>query len=1057
MFCSTALSSQSHKQPSTEQSAQVQRGFWFHFVTTLLRLAFPFAVISTFSTSARPRLIKKSFVATLGWLLVVSALSVHATISVERMRCEYLVDPLGVNETQPRLDWLLTDARSGLVARLWQPVTRDLTQKSYRILVASSADLLAQNKGDLWDSGEVASDATNQIVYGGSALVSRERCYWKVQVRDSAGDTVWSKPAFWEMGLLKPGDWQAKWIDSENLSRAATLDGPLSIVSASYEAMDGAGARDVTGLVRGLVKDNKLSVTVGNIPMGADPAQNHVKQLRIVYTTGGDAKHSISAPENATLSIPAPDQNVPYLRKDFTLTKPVAKARLYATALGLYELHLNGKRVGDHIFAPDWTDYSKRVRYQDYDVTSMVKPGANTWAGFLGNGWYAGHIGNGGYQAWGKVPALFAQLEVTYQDGSVERIVTDGSWKTHPGPITSADFMLGENYDAQLEIPGWDEPGLDTSTWTPASERAEASREIDAQIDQPVRETAERHPKLLKQVNGRWIYDLGQNMVGFVRLKVSEPKGTVITLRHAEMLAADGTIYTANLRGAPSIDTYTCRGGGVETWQPHFTFHGFRYIEISGLKEQPPEGALTGIVIGTDFPRTGEFASSYAPINQLQSNIQWGMRGNYLSVPTDCPQRDERMGWMGDAEVFCRTATYNGDVAAFFTKWMVDVDDAQKDDGEFTDVSPSPQGQGGGNGGVPAWGDAGVIIPVTIYRMYGDTRILQKHLANMKRWVDWCQAHSTNLIRDHDRGPDYGDWLSQGEDTPKDLIGTAFFGYSTGLLAEACDAVGDVDAPKYHQLFNDIKAVFTQKYVQPDGHMTGDTQSGYAMAVRFNLVSDDLKPKIAQLLADNIARHQDHLTSGFVGVSYLLPVLCQYGHVAEAYKLFEQDTFPSWLFSVKNGATTIWERWDGWRPDKGFQNPGMNSFNHYSLGSCGEWMYDTVAGIDLDPAAPAFKHIIIHPTPGGTLTEADAIYDSINGEITTKWTLHGSAFALHVTIPINTTAKIDFPAMDDPNTLREDGKGLAIRVIRNPGQPVRTSVDVGSGDYNFTCQTSTTL
>jgi hypothetical protein len=982
-------------------------------------------------------------------LFVASFLSVHAGISVERMRCEYLVDPLGVNETQPRLDWLLETAIPGNGAGdIFQPAPHDLTQKSYHLLVASSAELLAQNKGDLWDSGEVASDATNQIVYGGSALVSRERCYWKVQVHDSAGHVMGSKPAFWEMGLLKPQDWQAKWIDSHTLAQTAPLNGPITIVSASYETMDGAGAKDITDLVKGMVKDNKIALTVNNDLLGGDPGLNHVKQLRIVYTTGS-AKHTVFAPENTVLNLPAPIQDIPYLRKDFTLTKPISKARLYATALGLYELHLNGKRVGDHIFAPDWTDYSKRVRYQDYDVTSLVKRGANTWAGFLGNGWYAGHIGNGGYQAWGTVPALFAQLEVTYRDGSVERIITDGSWKTHAGPITSADFMLGENYDAQLEIPGWDRPGLDTTDWTSATERTEASREIDAQVDQPVRETAERRPKLLKQVNGRWIYDLGQNMVGFVRLKVSEPKGTTITLRHAEMLAADGTIYTANLRGAPSIDTYTCRGGGVETWQPHFTFHGFRYIEISGIKDQPPEGAITGIVIGTDFPHTGEFACSSAPINQLQSNIQWGMRGNYLSVPTDCPQRDERMGWMGDAEVFCRTATYNGDVAAFFTKWMVDVDDAQFPDGQFTDVSPSPHGTGGGTAGVPAWGDAGVIIPVTMYRTYGDTRILQKHLSAMKRWVDWDRANSTNLIRDHNRGNDYGDWLSQGENTPKDLIGTAFFGYSAALVAEACDAVGDSDASKYHQLADDIKAAFTKQYVQPDGHMTGDTQTGYAMAIRFDLVPDDLQPKIAQLLSNNIKAHQDHLTSGFVGVSYLLPVLCKYGHVAEAYKLFEQDTFPSWLFSVKNGATTIWERWDGWRPDKGFQDPGMNSFNHYSLGSCGEWMYDTVAGIDLDPAMPGFKHILIHPTPGGTLTEAEAIYDSINGRIATKWTVQGSTFSLHVTVPINTTATVCLPTLD-ASSIREDGKALRIGAVQSTTWPA-CDVVVGSGDYNFIC------
>ena len=350
-------------------------------------------------------------------------------------------------------------------------------------------------------------------------------------------------------------------------------------------------------------------------------------------------------------------RSFPYLRKDFTVDKPFAKARVYGTALGLYELHLNGQRVGDHLFAPDWTDYSIRSRYQVYDVTPLLKPGANTLAGMVGNGWYSGHIGNGGFQAWGKVPALFAQLEVTYADGSVERIVTDASWKKHGGPITDSDIMLGENYDALHEIAGWDQPGLDVSDWVAVTERTEAARPLEGQVDQPVRQTGELHPKSKKEVApGEWVFDLGQNMVGLVRLKVSAPTGTRLVLHHAEMLNADGTLYTKNLRGAPSIDTYICKGDGVEIWQPRFTFHGFRYVELTGLPQAPTDDTVAGIVIGTDIPRTGEFTCSNAAINQLQSNIQWGMRGNYLSVPTDCPQRDERMGWMGDAQVFVRTA-----------------------------------------------------------------------------------------------------------------------------------------------------------------------------------------------------------------------------------------------------------------------------------------------------------------------------------------------------------------------------------------------------------------
>ncbi|MEJ0001451.1 MAG: glycoside hydrolase family 78 protein [Verrucomicrobiota bacterium] len=886
-----------------------------------------------------------------------------STCHPTRLRCEYLTDPLGIDVTQPRLDWILTGSRT---------TPRHLLQTGYQILVASSPELLARDQGDLWDSGQVTSDATSQIAYAGRSLDSRARCYWKVRSWDSTGKvTPWSTPASWEMGLLHPYDWSATWI---------------------------AG------------------------PLPADPAHEY--------------------------------QPPPILRSDFPLSaSPVVRARLYVTALGLYEMHLNGRRVGDHLLAPDWTDYSKRVRYQVYDVTALVAPGANTLAGLLGNGWYCGHIGNGGFQAWGKAPALFAQLEVAHADGTVERVVTDGQWKTHASPIVASDFMLGESYDARQEITSWDRPGLDTRVWSAATVRDEPARALDGQADQPVRETAELKPRSLTEPKpGHYTFDLGQNMVGVVRLRVTAPAGTTITLRHGEMLNGDGTLYTQNLRGAPSVDTYTCKGGGEETWQPRFTFHGFRYVELTGLPRRPAPDAVRGIVIGTDFPPTGEFSCSDPRVNQLQSNIQWGMRGNYLSVPTDCPQRDERMGWMGDAEIFIRTATYNGDVAAFFTKWLVDVDDAQRD-GQFTDISPSPQGHAHGGSGTPAWGDAGVICPWTIYLMYGDTRILRQHLPAMTRWVEWCRAHSTGLIRDHDRGSDYGDWLSQGEGGQNELIGTAYFAYVTSLVARSYDAIGDsANAAKYAQLADAIRQAFEQRYVQPDGHIASDTQAAYAMALRFDLLPPDLRRRAAAYLADNIARHQNHLTTGFVGVSYLLPALTSENRVNDAYHLFLQDTFPSWLFSVKHGATTVWERWDGWTPENGFQNPGMNSFNHYSLGSCGEWMFDTVAGIGVDPAQPGFRHILLRPQPGPGLTEARGTFDSIQGRIATQWKVSGGRFSLHVTVPVNTTATLGLPTAD-PASVREGGQRIAAHpeIEVQPVQGGPPQYEIGSGDYDFTC------
>lgn len=878
---------------------------------------------------------------------ILFATTCSASMVTENLRCEYLVDPLGIDATQPRLSWVLDSNQRGE------------TQTAYQILAASSDELLKSDKADLWDSGKVDSDATSQISYDGQALVSREDCFWKVRVWNHEGRPgAWSPVAHWQMGLLQPADWKAEWI------------------------------------------------------MPNDPGLT----------------------------------SLPYLRKDFTLKTLPQRATLYVTALGLYDIHIDGKRVGDHVLAPDWTDYRKRIRYQAYDVTELLKRGPNAMGALLANGWYSGHIGNGGFQYFGKHPAFFAQLELTFADGHTEKVVTDETWKSHASPILSSDFMLGENYDSRQEIKGWDQPGLDETAWTPVSVQPDMSIKLESQVMQPVHEVRELKAKAMTEPQpGHWVFDLGQNMVGVVRLKVSASAGTEVTLRHAEMLNSDGTIYTKNLRGAPSVDKYICKGKWHEVWQPRFTFHGFRYVEITGLSHRPDRDAVTGVVIGSDTPQTGTFGCSDPRINQLQSNIQWGQRGNYVSVPTDCPQRDERLGWMGDAEVFIRTATYNADVAAFFTKWLVDVDDGQNAAGSFSDVSPNTMGVNG----VPAWGDAGVICPWTIYEIYGDKQILERHLPAMERWIDYLSKHSDNFIRDRDRGNDYGDWLSIHANTPKDLIGTAFFAYSTHLVAKSCRALGRTEeADRYDQLFENIKAAFNERYVKSDGRIEGNTQCAYAMALKFDLLPDDLRPKAAQYLADDIKAKGGHLSTGFVGVSYLLPVLTAAGKSDIAYELLLQDTFPSWLFSVKHGATTIWERWDGWTPEKGFQDPGMNSFNHYSLGSCGEYLFGGIGGIK--PASPGYKTILIQPNIRDGLTWAKTSYESIHGTIATSWKRHGSKLELTVTIPPNTSATVCVPTTDSAS-VTESSKPFqqanGVKFLREENGAA--DFEIGSGTYRF--------
>jgi len=971
------------------------------------------------------------YILTLGLVLIHGICG--AAMTAKNLRCEYLNDPAGIDEAKPRLSWVLTASHRGKV------------QTAYQILVATSPKLLSEGKADLWDSGKVASDETTQVVYGGAPLVSRESCFWKVRTWDrdgKAGD--WSPVAQWSMGLLQATDWSAQWIGVAPL--AGDSNAPLIIRSATYEAVVKGPSADVTALLNDKIEQGRLKLVVNNSNLGVDPATNVVKRLRVEYEYRGQTIKKV-VDENQTLILPAQGSPVPYLRKSFELKSSVKQAVLYVTALGLYEVSINGQRVGDHVLAPDWTDYRKRIRYQTYDVTGLLKSGGNAVGAMVADGWFSGHIGNGGYQFYGKEPAFLAQLEVTYADGHTDRIVTDNTWKSQGSPILSSDFMLGENYDARLEIKGWDKPGLDESQWSTVSARPAPSGQMESQVMPPVREICELTPKTINQPRpGKWVYDFGQNMVGVLRLKVSAPAGTKITLRHAEMLNPDGTLYTKNLRGAPSIDQYICKGGGVETWQPRFTFHGFRYVELSGVAGKPQKSALTGIVIGTDTPRTGEFVCSDERINQLQSNIQWGQRGNYISIPTDCPQRDERLGWMGDAQVFIRTATYNADVAPFFTKWLVDVDDAQSPEGAFSNTSPNTSKD---KGGVAAWGDAGVICPWTTYEMYGDRRVLENHLPAMIKSVEYVRANSDGLIRSENRGEDFGDWLSINADTPKDLIGTAFFAYSTHLLARSCRVLGrNEEADKYDQLFSDIKAAFNAKYVAADGRIQGNTQCAYAMALKFQLLPEELRPKAAEYLEADIKAKGGHLSTGFVGVSYLLPVLTEAGKADAAYGLLRQDTFPSWLFSVKHGATTIWERWDGWTPDKGFQDPGMNSFNHYSLGSCGEYLFGYIGGIR--PASPGFKTILIDPVIRDGLTWANTSFDSIHGKIATKWKVDGKRLRLEVVVPANTTATICIPSVNSVG-ITESGKSLAnapgvkfLRVENN-----KAFVEVGSGTYEF--------
>ena len=732
------------------------------------------------------------------------------------------------------------------------------------------------------------------------------------------------------------------------------------------------------------------------------------------------------------------------VRRAFEVDREVIKARLFATSRGVYEPRLNGARVGDQTLAPGWTDYNSRIQYQAFDVTDLIAMGQNVLGAEVGTGWYAGYVG---WQRlcrhYGSVPQSLMQLHIAYADGTSEVIATDSSWKASTGPIRYSDFIMGEYYDARFET-DWNSPGFDDSAWLPVQTSAVSAVPLVADCSPPVRALDEIAPIAITEPEaGTYIFDLGQNIAGWARLRVNGPAGTKISLRFAEILNPDGSLYITNLRSARATDTYILNGEGEEVFEPRFTWHGFRFVEVTGYPGVPDTSAITGRFVGSDTRPVGTFECSDEMVNQLQRNIVWGQRGNFLSIPTDCPQRDERLGWLGDAQVFVGTAVGNMDVASFFTKWMHDVVDGQSPAGDFPDVAPRAVDLAGG---APAWADCGVIVPWTIWKTYGDTGIINEHWAAMEKWMSWLQRDNPDYLWAHDRGNDFGDWLSIGADTPKELIGTAYWAYDAQLMAEMASATGrESDAALYADLFERVSSAFRDKYLRPDGSIEGDTQTVYCLALHFGLLEESEQPRAAELLVADIAAKSGHLSTGFVGVSYLCHVLTNNGYPEVAYQLLHQETFPGWKYSILHGATTIWERWDGWTEEKGFQDPGMNSFNHYSLGSVGEWLRRSVAGIDNAPGTAGFGRLRIKPVIDNSLTWAEGTYDSVRGPIRTRWERDGESVRLSLEIPANVTADVCLPAAPDAS-ISEGGAPVEYANISSDGL---THISIGSGSYEF--------
>ena len=862
-----------------------------------------------------------------------------------------------------------------------QSEERNVMQVAYRITAASSAQSLQEGTALLWDSGKQNSARSIHIEYGGTVPASRQRIYWQVQVWDNHGNRTTSlEPAWWEMGLLNSDEWKARWI--------------------------------------------------------TQPWKDHLEK---------------SSP-------------CPYLRKSFHILQPVRSARVYVTCLGLYELELNGKKVGDDLFTPGWTNYHKRLQYQVYDVTDQLHEGENAIGAILGDGWYRGHMGwwENNRNTYGQHLGLLLQLEICYRNGDVLTVVSDPSWKASTGPILKSDIYHGETYDARLDVPEWTDSEFDDSEWKPVRAFDYSKTTLIASTGEKVRKIKEIQPvDFLVTPKGEQVFDLGQNMVGRVRLKVKGNSGDRIVLKFAEVLDQNGNFYTDNLRKSECTDTYILIGIGEEIYEPRFTFHGFRYVRVEGYPGDLTKDSVTGIVIHSDMTQSGSFECSDPLVTRLQQNIQWGQRGNFLDVPTDCPQRDERLGWTGDAQVFAPTASFNFNTASFFTKWLKDLASEQRDDGSVPWVVPNIVADGGGTGwsdgfGSTGWADAAVIIPWTMYQSYGDEGILKQQYNSMKAWVDYMK-HQAGGRCVFDSGFHFGDWLAfsdylsyhhnapdygfAGANTDKSLIATAYFYHSTCIVQKVAEIMGhSEDAENLSVLAARIKDAWCREFMTESGRLVSGTQTAYALALVFGLVPEDKIPLIARQLAEDV-RHFGHLTTGFLGTPVLTRALSDFGYPELAYQLLMNTRYPSWLYPVTLGATTIWERWDGIKPDGSFQTDGMNSFNHYAYGAIGEWLYSYVAGLAIDAKEPGYGHILVQPHPGGGLTSASACLHSMYGKIQSSWKIVGDRFHLLVVVPPNTRATVTLPETN-PETIRENGCPL---------KESATIVELGSGQYPFEC------
>ncbi len=895
-----------------------------------------------------------AMIAMAGLVIGMTALTASAAIDIEELTCEFRENPMGVDRVAPRFTWRMTSKQRGE------------RQTAYQVLVASDAALLAREKGDLWDSGRIASDESVLVAYAGKPLASSHRYFWKVRVWDRAGEpSAWSAPAQFTMGVLSRNDWRGRWIS-------------------------------------------------------ARPSDDEAPEAHPAITEWPAIVHAKKPPA--------------YMRRTFRVEQPVKRAVLHAAARGLYELRLNGERVSDALLAPEWTSYRKRVQYQSYDVTALVNEGDNVLGAILAEGWYAGDVPPYPINAtWGEHPELLVQLALFHDDGSVQVIGSDEWWRySMRGPIRMSAIFWGELYDARMAMDGWDQVGFDDSAWDSVVVEPELGEAVIAgQPNEPIRALDRVAPtSMVEREPGVWVVDFGRNLVGWVHLRGAWPRGTHIRIDYAEALTLNGELDKRTLRAAaPQHTTYIARGGGIEEHQSHFTYHGFRYVEIRGLPSAPDENTISGIAVHNSSPIVGRIETSDEGINRLARIVQWGFEGNLRSVVTDCPQRYERLGWLGDGSIVSQAMLFNMDLGGFYTKWMRDITDDQNADGGFPDFSPIHPQSPARYWFSPGWGNGALLIGWNHYVNYGDQRFLEEHYPAFRRYLDAIPTIYPEGIVRKARGNSWGDWLAT---KPADyaVFATSQLTFSCTLGARMARVLGyEADAERFEALAHRMRERFNEYFVKENVVVGSGTQSDYVLALQFDMLPAEQRSQAVDNLLDEIARADDHLTTGIHTSHRLLLALTEAGHDDLAYRVLMQRSAPGWMYMVESDATTIWESWNSFSPDTGARGGAGNSLNHPAHGAVNEWIWRAMVGLNPDPEAPGYEYMTIRPQPVDALTFARGEYRSIRGRIRSGWERKGATLVIHASIPVGSRAAVYVPA-------------TAVSQVHESGRPVAESPHV---------------